>query len=108
MSAGVGVGLMVVAEQMERAVDDEMRRMLVDAHAFLGRFACAHAMGQDDVAEHDRGAIVVRLLELVRLGHREGQDVGRLVLAAPMGVQPADLIVAGRAAPTARRGGSIH
>ena len=113
MSAASASSLMVVAEQMERAVDEQVRRMLVDA-ARLSRAAsaahtpCARMMSPSNSSR----AIVVRSLKLVGFRHREGQDVGRLVLAAPMGVERADLLVAGqphrqldRAARTRRAAG---
>ena len=43
-------------------------------------------------------------LEIVVLGHREGQDVGRLVLAAPLGVERAHLARRRSGAPTVSTG----
>ena len=85
---------MVVAKQVKRTVDNQVRRVLLDADSFLGSLSLADAMRQDEVAQHDRRAIFIRLFELVLLRHREGEDIGGLVLAPPLGVQDANLVVA--------------
>ena len=94
---GAVVVHMIIAEQVERTVHHQVSGMLVDRNAFLFGFRDANAAGQDDVAEHQLGARRSSRLELVTLGHRKGQDIGRLVLAAPFGVQRMDFLVAGEA-----------
>ncbi len=48
---GVGVVVMVVAEQVQRSVHDQMRGMLLERHAFFRRLGFADAMREDNIAE---------------------------------------------------------
>src|SRR6478672_9389673 len=48
---GIDIFEMVVAEQVERAVDDQMRRMLLHADALFGSLGCAGAVREDNVAK---------------------------------------------------------
>ena len=79
ISSASCVGLVIVAEQMQEAMDDEMRDMVLQRLAFQFRLARHRLGGQHDVAEHRRQ----RSAGFDRKG-RKGQDVGRLVLAAPV------------------------
>ena len=63
----------------------------------FGRLALADTARKDDVAEHQLGTGAVGLCQFGRLREWEGQDVGRLVLAPPLGIERADVLVAGQA-----------
>jgi hypothetical protein len=64
--------------------------MIRHRHRFFGGLACAHTVGENDVAEHGFGGC----RELFGRGHWEGQHIGRLVLAAIIAVEGLDRIVA--------------
>src|SRR3546814_18786484 len=79
---------MVIAEQVERAMNHEMGRMGFGGNTLLCRFRRADAMSKHDVAEQHIAAIGCGDgIEKLRLHHREGEDVGRLVLAPIGGIQ---------------------
>src|ERR1043165_4413615 len=74
---------------MKHTMYYQVGRMVLNRNTALIGFASANAMSEDDVAEQlGRRQLVVRF-------HRERQDVRRLVLAPPSGVQRADLFVRG-------------
>ena len=99
--------MMVVAEQVQRAVDQQMRRMVLDGNAFSAASASQtpRARMMSPSNSSGRGNICVAASSSASR-HREGEDVGRLVLAAPFGVQRADLVVARSGGPTSRPGAS--
>ena len=86
---GVGVVLVVEADQMQEAVDDEMAIMVGERLALLLRLALHRLEGEDDVAEQ------ARLRQAAALRGGKGQDVGRLVEAAPARVELAHMRVVG-------------
>ena len=69
----------------------------IRASDFFFRLGFADVVSEDYVAEQQFFLCNIFILQFVGLGHREGQDVGRFVLAAPLGVQGADVVVAGQA-----------
>src|SRR3546814_10573961 len=76
---------MVIAEQVERAMNHEMGRMGFGGNTLLCRFRRAAPMSKHDVAEQHIAAIGCGDgIEKLRLHHWERADVGRLVLA-PIG-----------------------
>jgi hypothetical protein len=93
---GGAVVVVIVAEQMKRSVHDQVRGMIFQRNRHFGRLALANAAGEDEVAEHHLGSVAAGLGKLGRLGLGEGQDVGRLVLAAPAGVERLHFLVAGQ------------
>ena len=51
MSVGLAILVMVVAEQVQRAVDDQVRRMVLDGDALVRRFRHAYAARKHDIAK---------------------------------------------------------
>src|SRR5208282_4568604 len=90
---GVSCERVVVAQEMERAVHDEVGKMIGERLAESRRLAAARLEGDDDVAEKcrpprlpcARGARTFRIREC-----REGKYVGRRVLPPIEAVEPAD------------------
>src|SRR3546814_17970984 len=77
---------MVVSDKMERAVDDQVRRVIGERNALLFRLARTGFAREDDVAEQDLAIIAVRqTFEKLVMHLRKGKDVGRLVLAPELG-----------------------
>src|SRR3546814_11244086 len=69
---------MVVSDKMERAVDDQVRRVIGERNALLFRLARTGFAREDDVAEQDLAIIAVRqTFEKIVLHLRKGKDVGR-------------------------------
>ena len=87
---GLGIGFVVVADEMQEAVQDEMADMMVQRPNFVGRLPRHRFKGQNDIAQQRRKAVA----SFKRKG-REGKDIGRRVLAAPLGVQGFDCGVVG-------------
>lgn len=87
----VGIVFMIEAEQMQKAVNDEMFEMGGGFEALIARFRQHGFAREDDIAQAGRPIVPGR--PAVRRGKR--QDVGRLVLAAIRPVQEPDLIVRG-------------
>ena len=56
MSVAALIVIMVVAEQMQRAMDHQMRGVLVERDCLFLGFGGAHAAREDDVAEHQLGS----------------------------------------------------
>ena len=83
MRLGLGGGLVIIADQMQKAMYDHMRRVIGQAFVLLPRLARDGLEGDHYVAEQ-------RLCRQ-RAGGREGEDIGRLVLPAPRRVEPAYL-----------------
>ena len=96
MSVACRLVTVVVAEQMQGAVHDQMGCMLFDRHPFVRRFCLANSVGEDDVAEQKLGSGEIGPAEIAFVGHREGQDIGRLFLATPFGIEGAHLLVPGK------------
>ena len=74
-----------MADQMGQAMDDQMADVVIKRLAVVGRLAGNRLPCQNDIAEKWRPAPVV-----AHHAGWEGQDVGRLVLAAPGCIQVAD------------------
>ena len=81
---GIGAALMVVAQQMQHAVNHQMGRMIRRRLALLPRFPQHRLPRQDHIAQ--RAGLAGRGRRS-NLGRTEGQHVGRLVLAAIAAVQ---------------------
>ena len=90
MRVGLGIGLVVVADEVKIAMHREMREMMQEVAVFIGAFPRQRFVGDDDVAENAG----------VAFGHgfRRGkrQHVGRLVDAAPFAVQHAHRRIIGQ------------
>ena len=82
---GVVVLLVIVADQMQEAVDRKMAEMMVERLLFVVGFFARRLIGDGDIAEHARR--VVGRARSGRLQRRKRQHVGRLVDAAPVAVQ---------------------
>ena len=91
---GVVVVFVVVADQMQEAVDREMAEMMIERLLFVVGFAPRGLIGDRDVAEHARR--IVGPAGAGRLQRRKRQHVGRLVDAAPVAVQRADAGIVGQ------------
>ena len=96
---------MVVAEEVERAVDREQDELLADTPVALGRLAQRLVDVDDHVAEEERArrgdAVVIgQVRELVPVERpvvkREGEHVGRSALAHVVEVEPLHLGIAGQ------------
>src|SRR4051812_18444300 len=74
---------------MQRAVHQQMGGVSLDRHMLVGRLGGADAVSKDDVAEK------WSVPELRVFGHREGEDIGRVVLAPPGRVQLPNFVVRG-------------
>src|SRR5580704_4390964 len=83
----VGVVLMIVADQMQKAVDRKVAQMMLERLSFRIGLAPRRLVGDRDVAEHARR--IARLARAFGLQRRKRQHVGRLVDAAPIAVQRA-------------------
>ena len=74
-----------------------VRGMVLDAHALVGGLGLADAARENDVAKQQFWTRQhLHLIKSSASAIGKGQDVGRLVLAAPFGVERADLFVAGQ------------
>src|SRR5712671_1400463 len=85
---GVVVLFVIVADQVQEAMDREMAEVMIEWLLFVISFLARGFIGDGDVAEHAR-----RIIRAFLAGHRQGrkrQDVGRLVDAAPIAVQGAN------------------
>src|SRR5436189_6301655 len=74
---------------MKRAVHHQMRGMGLDRHVLLRGLAGADAVSKRDVAEQLGAG------QAAFISHWEGKDVGRLILAAPGGIERPYLLVGG-------------
>src|SRR3954464_481903 len=82
---GLHVVFVVIADQMQKAMDGEMAEMVVDRPLFLVGLAARRLIGDRNVAED--GAPMVCRSRAGGLQRRKRQHVGRLVLTAPVLVQ---------------------
>jgi hypothetical protein len=80
---------------MQHPVDNEMGCMGFERDALLRRLTCADAVCEHYVAEQELGRW--RLGQFFRVEHREGQHIGRLVLAAIVAVERVHFLVGGEA-----------
>ena len=64
-------------------------------HSLFGRLARAGLAGEGDVADENRRAFQGQGKQFGAGKHREGQNIGRLVLAAPIAVEGLHLGIAG-------------
>src|SRR3546814_7908491 len=84
---------MIIADEMERTVDDQVRCMIRQRNALLRRLARAGFARQHDIAEQYLsppgffGVAVGQAGEQVGLHLREREDVGGPVLAAKVAVE---------------------
>ncbi|EEF24349.1 conserved hypothetical protein [Ricinus communis] len=80
---------------MQQAVDNQVRGMILDADPALQRLGGADAVRQDDVAQQHLAIVAVLgdRFHQVRLDHREGEHVGRLVLPPILAVEDMDFLV---------------
>ena len=86
-AARIGGALVVVADEMQRAVHDEVRPVRAQALALLARFGAQHVRADDQVAQRCRlGRIRTEDRQRRR---RKRQHVGRMILAAVAGIEPA-------------------
>jgi hypothetical protein len=85
----------VVAEQVQRAVHQQRARM-VGQGSPSPRLAPRRSPRARTMSPSISSGPGVRRRRARRLGLREGEDVGRLVLAAPLGVERAHFLVAGQ------------
>ena len=85
---------MVVARQVEQAVDDKMGNVVFERNALFPRFARAGLVSQHDVPQQHRRPSGSQVEQLSAGEHREGEHVGRLVLSPPLPVQRVDFGVA--------------
>src|SRR5947209_14622013 len=74
----------------------QVRGMIFEGNAFLPRLGLAHAARNDNVAEQQFCLYNSFNSEISLIRHRKREDVRWLVLAAPLGIERADLIVAGQ------------
>ena len=91
---GVVVGFVIVADQMQKAVDRQMAEMMIERLLFVVGLAAHCLVGDGDVAEHPR-----RIVGTACAGRLQGwkrQHIGRLVDAAPVAVQRANAGVVGQ------------
>src|SRR6185312_7519492 len=88
---GFRVGLVVVAEQMQQAMDHEMGDVVLQRLVFQYAFARHRLRCQNDIAQHGRHRTVTGGWK-----RRKRQDIGRLVLAAPAGVERLDMRIVGK------------
>src|SRR3546814_19616465 len=96
-------------DKMERAVDDQVRRVIGERNALLFRLARTGFAREDDVAEQDLAIIAVRqTFEKIVLHLRKGKDVGRLVLAPEVAVERMELGVVGEADRDLAQGRSVQ
>jgi hypothetical protein len=80
---GLSLGQMVHALRMQRPMDDQVRIVRQQLRALSRRLAAQHRAAEHDVGDDGRRRRVV-----------EGEDVGRMVLAAELAVQrPAPRLV---------------
>src|SRR5436305_12888020 len=70
--------------------------MIGDRDAFIRRFALADAMSDDNIAKQQFSFSKAFIVQFIPFRHWEGEDVGGLVLAAPVGVECTDLVVIGQ------------
>ena len=89
---GVLVVLVIMAQKMQQAMDHEMRNMVLQRLAFQFRLALQPSRRP---ARCRRASAESLSADFGRKG-RKGQHVGRLVLAAPFGVQLLDMGVVGK------------
>src|SRR5215467_6766568 len=85
---GLSVGLVIVAAQMQKAMYRQMDQMMSKRLVLGCSFARQRLIGDDDVAEET--------LRLRLPPSRKGQHVGRLVLAPPAPVEPANGRIIGK------------
>src|SRR5215471_1985213 len=85
---GVVVRLVIVANQMQKAVHREMAQVVSERLVRLAGFPAYGLIGDRDVAEHPRG--IVRSSRGGCLRDRKRQHIGRLVDAAKVLVERAD------------------
>ena len=83
---GLGVVAVVVAEKVQHPVYHQMHGVVGEALALLRRFAGNGSVGEDDVAQQQRGSGSLGL-EVAVLHQREGQNVGGLVLVPMFAVE---------------------
>ena len=72
MSRRLRIVQMIVAEQVQRSVDEQVRRMVLDADAFVRRLGVADAAGKHDIAKQEFRPGNNCLLEF--LGFASGND----------------------------------
>src|SRR5262249_43902681 len=86
----VGLGLMVVADQMQKTLYNQVDNMVIERQPLIGRFAANRLFREHNVTENQSAAI-----RGARLCGRKGEDVGRFVLAAKHPVEHTDMRVVG-------------
>src|SRR5947209_3999649 len=74
----------------------QVRGMVFEAYAFLRRLGPADAARDDNVAEQQFCLYNSSNGEISLIRHRKREDVRWLVLAAPLGIKRADLLIAGQ------------
>ena len=92
-SSASRIVLVVVAEQMQKAVHREMREMMLERLAFGAASRAVVSIGDDDVAEQRRRCARCAARALLR---RKRQHVGRLVVAAPVAIERLDRRIIGQ------------
>ena len=85
--------LVIIADQMQEAVNREMAEMMIERLLFPIGLSARGLVGDGDIAEHAR---CVRRRARRCLQRRKRQHVGRLVDAAPVGVQRANSGIVGQ------------
>src|SRR5262245_10386363 len=80
---GLLVGPVIMAGEMEEAVDREMREMMPERRMVGSGLAGERLVGKDDVAKETTGSASP-------LRRRKGEHIGRLVFAPPSVVEPAN------------------
>src|ERR1700722_4062341 len=91
---GVSVALVIVADQVQEAVDGEMAEMMIEWLLLIICLAARRFIGDRNVAQHG-GRIVGSIVDGRRQG-RKRQHVGRLVDTAPVQVERADADIVGQ------------
>jgi hypothetical protein len=102
---------MIVAEEMQHAMHEKMAHMGGHRFALRRGFAAHRRPGEDHIAQLQRRRalvilllllilgrvvlILLVLLEIVGIAAGKGEDVGRLVLAAPFAVERLHALVGG-------------
>src|ERR1051325_10023180 len=92
---GLGIGLMIVADEMQKAMHREVSEMMQEIAIRVRAFARQSLIGDDDVADKCAARVLSGVLSRV-LGGGKGQHVGRLVDLAPGAVEHADCSIAGQ------------
>ena len=84
--------LMIMAEQVENAMNDEMAQVVGETFTVAIGISACHAVGNDDVPKHIRAAgqgagAKVGARAKVEAGAGEREDVGRLVPLAEITIE---------------------